>query len=321
MCVAGLLLGCGTVSRGEKPARCESSCATGLSRRAIAEPLARGIATPQPDHPISAAFNQHWRDGKAEISSYDITTSRYGEPRQGTTVLIYVTEPMNRRIWIKDDHARGKDRVEVLKLNHTLKFRTGIYPYSVMTSVFAPLSSQGREPFSPAKISLSVQEWCGHVYHHVYPKGDRFHGVLHSYFASEGDRARTVKTGEHALYEDALLIQLRELDGRFLGGRATWRGKLVPSLWSTRKAHRPLAAVDARLTREQAMRDGVAVTRFTLALPGRTRSYDVERAAPHRVLGWSGSDGERAALRKTARLAYWKLNGPGGEKYLKQLGL
>jgi hypothetical protein len=312
--LSALLLGC-------TAARSEHTCKTGLAASAISESPAAGVRTPRPPRRVSARFGQRWRDGKAEISGYRVTTMRYGEPREGTSALIYVTEPMSRRTWIKDDHARGDDRVEVLKLNHTLNFRTGIYPYSVMTSVFSPVESEGREPFTPAKISLSVQEWCGHVYHQIYPKGDHFHSVIHSYFASEGDRAETVQTEEHPLYEDALLIQLRELDGPFLGGKTSWSGTLVPSLWSTRKAHHPLKPVRARLNRKQTTLDGAPVTRFTLERAGVRWTYDVERAPPRRVLAWSSTDGERGTLLKTARLPYWKLNGPGGEAYLEQVGL
>ncbi len=286
----------------------------------IAAPLAAGLDKPAPATRASAAFTKHWSDGKAELSGYKVTTNRYGKLREGTAVLIYVTEPMNSRSWIKDDDAPADRRVQVIKLNHALKFRTGLYPYSVMTSVFSPVDGQGRERFAPAKISFSAQEWCGHVYHHIFPKGDRFHGFMHSYFASEGDRSETTRTVAGTLYEDALLIQLRELDGPFAGG-GDWSGKLVPALWTARKAHRPLAPVKATIRRSAARRASVEVTRFTLKYGELTRTIDVERAAPRRVLGWTSSDGEQATLLKTARMAYWKLSGPGGEAYLKDLGL
>ena len=41
---------------------------------------------------ISEQFKAHWFDGYAEISSYSIDQSRYGEIREGNAVLIYVTE-------------------------------------------------------------------------------------------------------------------------------------------------------------------------------------------------------------------------------------
>jgi hypothetical protein len=284
--------------------------------------LPGGAPPPAPQAPASSAFWQAWGDGRAELSGYDLETPRYGTTRKGQMVLIYVTEDMDRRTWIKDDRGEvpAEQRVTVLKLNQVLKFRTGIYPYSVMTSVFSPVNGEGAERFSPAKISLSAQEWCGHVFHAIWPAGARFRSEVHSYFSSEGDATEEIAAGENALYEDALLIQLRELDGPFAGG-ADWSGALVPSLWAKRKEHAPLRPVPATVRRTAAARDGVAVNRFVLAYPGTTRTFDVEQAAPHRILGWSGADGETATLRKTARLAYWKLNAPGGEEHLRDIGL
>ena len=188
-----------------------------------------------------------------------------------------------------------------------------------MTSVFSPADGLGRERFAPAKISLSSQEWCGHVYQQIHPKGGRFHSTIHSYFGSEGDAGETVTTPSGALYEDALMIQLRELDGAFAGGKE-WSGSLVPSLWARRKAHMPLRPVDATIRRGQGTVDGKPTTRFTLAHSGRTVTYQVEKAYPHRILAWETSDGEKARLLKTARLTYWQLNRPGDEEYLRQLG-
>ena len=37
-------------------------------------------------------FWKHWGDGKAELDRYALTQPRYGELRQGTAVLIFVTE-------------------------------------------------------------------------------------------------------------------------------------------------------------------------------------------------------------------------------------
>jgi hypothetical protein len=275
-----------------------------------------------PSGRASSEFWRHWGDGRAEISAYRIVTPRYGEPREGTAVLIYVTEDMDRRSWIKDDRGDvpAEFRVPVLKLNRTLAFRTGIYPYSVMTSAFAPVDGGSPERFAPAKVSFSAQEWCGHVFELLWPEADRFRHELHSYFQAEGDLAETVDIGPGTLYEDVLFIQIRELDGPFLGG-GDWSGPLVPSLWSRRTAHEPLRPVPARLARGEAERDGTPVTRFTLSWEGKTRTFDVERAAPRRILAWSGPDGEQAVLLRTARLPYWKLNRPGDESYLRELGL
>lgn len=282
----------------------------------------RAAAEPPAAAPASSAFWSTWGDGRAEISGYRLVTPRYGAPRDGEMVLIYVTEDLDRRTWIKDDRGDlpAPFRIHALKLNQVLKFRTGIYPYSVMTSVFVPVDGDGRERFSPGKISLGAQEWCGHVFHAIWPEEGRMRSEEHSYFQSEGDRSESLDLPAGTLFEDALLIQLRELDGPFAGG-GDWSGQIVPSLWAARKAHQPLRPAAATIRRAAAARDGVPVTRFTLAYGGTTRTIDVERAEPRRILGWTGSDGEAATVLKTARLPYWELNAPGGEKYLSEIGL
>jgi hypothetical protein len=96
----------------------------------------------------------------------------------------------------------------------------------------------------------------------------------------------------------------------------------------------PLRPVNATITREESTRDGSPVTSFTLRYdvptpgPGGEirevpfwRRFDVEKAMPHRILGWETSDGERVAILGSTRLPYWELNGPGEESYLAELGL
>src|SRR5262245_47933646 len=128
----------------------------------------------------SSAFWQRWGDGRAELSGYRVTTSRYGEPREGRVVLIYVTEPHDARTWVKDDHGDvpEADRVQVLKLNQMLTFRTGIYPYAVMTSVFSPVDGMFPERFEPVKITFAAQEWCGSVYQKVEFRDGEAHSEL-----------------------------------------------------------------------------------------------------------------------------------------------
>jgi hypothetical protein len=273
-----------------------------------------------PSASASSAFWDHWGDGRAELSGYRITVTRYGTPREGELALIYVTEPHDRRTWIKDDDALEPHRVEVLKLIRSLHFLTGIYPYSVFSSVFAPVDRWDEERFRPVRIHLDVQEWCGSVSHRVWTGPDRLRSLRLSYFASEGETLREVPLPEGTLFEEALLIQLRELDGPFQGG-GDWEGWLVPDLWTLRTGHGPVAPVEARITRSLATRGQVPVTRFELETADYRRTFDVEEAAPKRVLGWETSTGEAAELLSSERLAYWGLNRLGDEGARDGLGL
>jgi hypothetical protein len=189
-----------------------------------------------------------------------------------------------------------------------------------MTSVFSPINGVGRERFAPVKIALSSQEWCGQVHQLAKPTADRLYSQIRSYFSRDGEQNRMVRTPDFTLYEDALLIQLRELDGPFAGGRS-WSGFIVPTLWSLRKEHRKASAVPATITRSEAVRKGRSVTRFVLRYGSYERTYEVEKALPRRILRWETNRGHRARLLGTERLAYWKLNHQGGKRWREALGL
>jgi hypothetical protein len=118
------------------------------------------------------------------------------------------------------------------------------------------------------------------------------------------------------LYEDALLIQLRELDGPFAGG-GDWEGTLVPSLWRLRRDHAPLAGVAATIMRAT---EGEIVT-FTLRAGDYERVFEVEAGGARRVLGWRTSDGDQLGIVATERLPYWELNDPGEETERERIGL
>lgn len=96
---------------------------------------------------------------KAEVSSYLVVQPRYGEMREGHGILVFVTDDLNRETLIKvESPALAADRKYTLKLNNVLKFNTGIYDYSVMTSVFSFVESDSEVSFELAKVSLTAQE-------------------------------------------------------------------------------------------------------------------------------------------------------------------
>jgi hypothetical protein len=208
--------------------------------------------------------------------------------------------------------------MDVLKVNISEKFLTGVYPYSVLTSVFCPVDAMRAERFQPAKITLSAQEWCGHVFTGLWADERSFTHKGFSYFASEGDTNETVAIAENTLYEDALLVQLRELDGPFNAGR-DWQGPLMPALWRQRRAHRPLRPQDARIVRSTASEG--ELTRFVISSGEYQREVMVERTGAKRIVSWQSSDGEHARLIRATRLPYWGLHNPGDEVHRAEFGL
>ena len=152
--------------------------------------------------PLSSEFKSYWFDGTAEISGYALEQSRYGAPREGTAVLIYVTED-----FLPDKQVKANQKSEstqtVLKLNRTKNFLTGIYPYSIMTSIFSRLGQS--RPL--VKTTTSIQEWCGQAYLQLNRR-ENLEVKSHSYFEGEADQNLQFKDAlteeERALYKNQL---------------------------------------------------------------------------------------------------------------------
>jgi hypothetical protein len=276
---------------------------------------------------LSNAFWSHWGDGRAEMNGYRLMQPRYGAARQGTAILIYVTEDFSDSLRVKADPGKhpASDVYPVLKLNAVRDFQTGIYDYNVMTSVFARVAPE----WPLAKVSFSSQEWCGHVYHQLLPRGGSVAGLSHSYFDGEADGAEKLALPADGVMEDALPILVRGWFGEYLPRGGSRTVPFLPSLLRARLEHRPLAWGRAKI--------GVAAEPSSVAVPagrfdvltwtvapaegGPVTTYQVEVAPPHRLIRWSTDAGEHGELLGSDRLAYWKLNGPHGQDYLKNLGL
>ncbi|XMO85669.1 septum formation inhibitor Maf [Algibacter sp. AS12] len=149
---------------------------------------------------LSQEFNNYWYAGEAEISSYKLEQARYGELRQGTAVLVFVTEDFLPDTQVKADNT-NPNNIPVLKLNSTKNFVTGIYPYSIMQSSFYPVANNAHA----IKVSISMQEWCGHVYMQLNNRSS-FEITSHSYFDGEADQ--NFKTNK-AILENELWTKLR----------------------------------------------------------------------------------------------------------------
>lgn len=279
------------------------------------------------------AFWDHWGDGRAELDTYDLVFPRYGHDRAGVAVLVFVTETFSHEARVKADPDRhsARDEFPVMKLNLVQDFSTGIYDYQLMTSAFYALAPQdGRPSGSPAKIVFSAQEWCGQVFQELLPDAGRIRFASHSYFDGEGDRSGELPYPRDAVLEDGLFHWARGLAFPRLAPGESLTVPLLRSAELVRLGHVPLRWETARLSRsrESSPLDvpaGVfAADTLTVAIDGeraRTWTFRVEAEAPRRILRWESTDGRRAELIRSDRLAYWKMNEPGFEEQLGRLGL
>jgi hypothetical protein len=271
-------------------------------------------------------FWTHWGDGQAEVNGYRLTQPRYGATRSGTAVLVFVTEPFSDRLRVKADPGRHPeaDVFPVMKLNAVRDFQTGVYDYNVMTSTFMRV----KEGWPVAKVSFSSQEWCGHVWHQLIPRGGRIDSVSHSYFDGEADGRETLDMPRGGVFEDALPLLLRGWKGAFAKPGESRMVPFLPSLLFSRLNHTPLAWTTARITRSEGTESisvpagSFEVTSYVVDVEGGRRlTFEIEAAAPWRLVRQTGPDGEELALAGSKRLAYWRLNAPGGETHLKEIGL
>jgi len=273
---------------------------------------------------VAPGFWDHWGDGRAEVSAYRLETPRYGQSREGRVTLVFVTEPFDDVQRVKPDG--GREAYQVLKVNEIRDFQTGIYDYNVMTSTFLRLD--GAAPWGePVKVSMTMQEWCGHVYEHVLPREDGLHWTQHSYFDGEADRQLDLGRRPSGVLADALPALVRGLlepevepgTARTVDGLST--------LVSGRLAHRTPRWSELTLrvaddTHPMTTPAGTFEVRDTTTRhDGVTTTWHVEVAEPRRIVGWERSDGEVAELVGTDRLAYWQRNREGDERALQSLGL
>ena len=246
---------------------------------------------------LTKDFSKYWYKGKAEITSYDLTQSRYGEPRPGNAVLVFVTEDFLPKIQVKADQ-RNPDNIPVLKLNKTKKFLTGIYPYSIMTSTFYPV----KEKKHAIKVSNSVQEWCGHVYAQINNKKE-FEITAHSYFQGEADQKITLQKN---ILEDELWTQIRLNPEDLPVGDFN----IIPSLEFIRLKHQEFKAYKATTSLKKNANTSV----YSIQYPklGRILAIEFSNNFPYTIEGWEETTnyGYSTSARKKKQIlsAYWQKN-------------
>jgi hypothetical protein len=282
---------------------------------------ARAPAGSLPPSVADDAFWKTWGDGQAELDGYRLQTPRYGTIRRGEAVQIWVTETFTEGHRVKSDGGHP-DEFPVLKLNDVRHFQTGFYDYHVLTSVFQRLD--GKDPVGrPTKVSLSVQEWCGHVYEEWVGMDGFFRRVRHSYFDGENDLDARVDLPADGQLGDAGAFVARGLPAALPDGEVDW----IQTAWDSRVAHAEPAWTRATWSRGPAGDVTVPAGTFR-AIPvtvtpreGIGTTWYVEEAPPRRIVKWTRPNGEIAELTGSIRAPYWDRNDEGYETLRAELGL
>jgi len=269
---------------------------------------------------VNNDFKNYWYGGKAEITSYALEQSRYGEIHRGKGVFIFVTESFSKNKQVKLDapDANPNDKVSVLKMNATRKFNTGIYPYSTMQSVFTPVKFKDH-PFT-LKVATASQEWCGHTFEQLNLKNNHYDHQLFSYFESEGDKSNKL---EKAWLEDELFNRIRLQPDALPKGEI----KIIPGTIFSRFKHVPLSVEKGIATMEVGKIEGQIQYEIKYPNLGRTLTIYFQKEFPYLIESWEESLIRnpdlvtRASRIKTIKLDYWNKNGTVDLKYRKELGL
>lgn len=270
----------------------------------------------------ASQFWNHWSDGKAEVNAYTVTQKRYNELRSGTVFLIYVTEPFSRSRQVKVDYydPKNPDHTIAVKLNIIEEFQTGIYDYRLMTSHFFDAANA----LAPLKSVFSSQEWCGAAYEQInwLPEAPRI--SVRSYF--EGESLDTTLPKDSRLV-DSLFVYGR---GLLRGGPSSvmgFTGRWIESAKQRRLIHRTAQQYKANPVFGKVKKISTGLGQHNARLLSFTRAsgancqIDVEVPAPHRILGWSCSDGEIATLTGSLRTDYWTKTKVSDAQLLKKLGI
>lgn len=268
---------------------------------------------------LNENFGDYWYQGKAELTSYNIEQVRYGEKREGEAVLIFVTEDFSKSKQVKLDNPKeaGNDAEKVLKLNFTKKFNTGIYPYSIMTSIFSPVYPE--RDLHARKVTTAVQEWCGHVFMQLNNKGKDYNLLARSYFESEADVEINL---DKIWLEDELWTLLRLDPNKIPEGEI----QLFPSTQYLRLKHKELKAYTAKLS----IIENDALNELKIEIPQLERQLSIfyQSQHPYKIERWEESYPENgkmmttsAKLKERIMLDYWNKNGVKDNVYREELGL
>ena len=266
-------------------------------------------------------FGRYWSQGKAELTRYELRQARYGEIHTGEAMFIFVTEPFLPDRQVKLERGDPSKGVTVLKLNSVRKFFTGIYPYSLMTSTFTPVSFDPNRA-STLKVASSSQEWCGQTFTQLNLRNGRYEGALRSYFEDEGDRAFGFPAG---WLEDELWTRIRLAPETLPVGVV----QVVPGLQYARLWHKDLRPEKAEATLTPDGRENVYTLDYS-AIP-RKLVIRFEREFPYKIGSWEETqpgafDGSpllttKAVATRSLMLDYWKRHDNTDAHYRKELGL
>lgn len=287
-------------------------------------------------HTLEATFGQNnsdneskldpdWYRGMAEVNVYDLKQNRYNAQHQGEAVMIFVTEDFLKDKQVKNDNYTSKFSTPILKNNQIRRFTTGLYDYSIFSSVFTDISNISKP--QTLKISTSSQDWCGQSFLQFNKKERDYKISLYSYFENEADK---VFSTDHTITIDELFNLIRINDSLLPIGDID----MIPSSTYALLKHKtikPYKAKALKINYEGDLTDEDA-TVYIVKFPELNLKYEIiylnNKLRP--ILQWTESyssafDGQIrktiATLKSSQWTDYWSKNTLMDNKLRNQMGL
>lgn len=267
----------------------------------------------------------YWNDGKAEIATYELQQNRYDAIHPGNLVAVFVTEDFLTDKQVKNERYQSNESTKILKNIRVRKFTTGIYDYSLHTSVFTPLD---RNQYNTLKVTNSVQEWCGTTFCQLNNRKNKYEFELRSYFETEGDQETVLN---EAILEDELFNLLRINPSLLPQGEF----EVIPSLNTLRLKHKEATLLMAKGKTTQytdTLFKGKGLMQYTYSIESTKREVNIvfEKASPHQIVGFTEASPSIfdkkirttvAKLISIKKLPYWSLHNPEDVQLRKEIGL
>jgi hypothetical protein len=289
-------------------------------------PSAKALPASSKTFDTTDGLSKYWYEGKAEISRYELQQNRYRDVHPGEAVLIFVTEDFLTDKQVKNDNYTNPNSVPILKTNMMRTFPTGVYNYSIMTSVFTPVGKA--EYPNTLKVTTSAQDWCGHAYMQLNLEKDGYRSTVHSYFENEADSETKVPV---RILEDELFNRIRINPDKLPVGEH----EVLPGTVITRLRHLPFAPLKAQLALSDYTGsdfEGENLKSYTIEYPTLNRVLEIvfENTSPYDIAGWKDSypsafdrKVRTTIAKKTHQVkqAYWSKNSLEDMELRARLGL
>lgn len=268
----------------------------------------------------------YWYQSKAEISRYTLQQNRYKDVHPGEAILIFVTEDFLTDKQVKNDYYQNPNSIPILKNNRVVTFPTGLYNYSLMTSVFTPAEINAYP--QTLKVTTSSQEWCGQTFMQINATDKHYDVSLNSYFEGEADQKFQV---DKVVLEDELFNRIRMTPEQLPQGELS----ILPSASIARLLHlefQPLQA-NASLTNYKGKDfEDKGLMVYTIKYPSLNRELAIifEKEAPYKIEGWIDAypsvfdkKVRKTVAKRTHTILsdYWSKNALADMKLRPQLGL